>query len=273
MKKQYTLIGIWLLLVLCFSACTKDDGYDYQQGYNTGKQSFEYTENNMAAFMSFFDLSLRMNAYLSLPEERREEMLDLYFPNYQVCRDEEGRWLGLKGQDTAFIVVPDDLLLTTETAVWKLSGCCEAYNGAMTVTCTGSRHWELEIFSSVNRGWVTDAHLKVHHQGELMPSTFNQGDWIVSGSGKSISEGIYSEGKKILHFEVAEPLIKIADSQYLFDKGILFMKVNDLWQQREETVKAELKAYAEKGRQLQITYKGEIYSYNDDAESTLFPNK
>ena len=40
-------------------ACNKEVGYDYTHRYNAGKQAFDDTENNLATFMSFFDLSLR----------------------------------------------------------------------------------------------------------------------------------------------------------------------------------------------------------------------
>ena len=264
MKRKLIYISLCFLCILMLGSCTKEVGYEYQQGYNAGKQSFEYLESNMAAFLSFFDLSLRMNAYLEVPGELQPEVVSDYFPDYRVSRNENGDWIGLKGGDTVFRVAPDDLPLTTETAVWRLDGCCDVYDGAMKVTCTGSRSWTLELYSVVNGMWRSDAHLKIQYQGETLPTDFIHGDWIVSGSGQSVSDSYGEiEGQTILNFEVAESLMKISSSQYLFDKGVLFMVVEDIDDQRKEVIKAELKSLPESGRQLRVTYKGEVYAYFD----------
>ena len=81
MKNSCNFI-VWIMVsVIILSACGKDEGYEFVGGNNAGKQSYDYLENNIAAFLSFFDLALRMNAYLELPEEEREEMQDTYFPD------------------------------------------------------------------------------------------------------------------------------------------------------------------------------------------------
>ena len=45
---------------------------------------------------------------------------------------------------------------------------------------------------------------------------------------------------------------------------MLYIKIRDTGQFRDEYVKAELKSVAGKGRQLQLTYKGEVYAYLAD---------
>lgn len=265
MKRKLFYISLCFLCTVILGSCTKEVGNEYQQGYNAGKQSFEYLENNMAAFLSFFDLSLRVNAYLETPEELRTEFENNYFPDYHIFQTEDSYWIGLKGQDTVFRVKSDDLSLTTEAAVWELDGCCDIYRGAVKVTCTGLRSWTLELCSVVNGIWCSDAQLKIQYQGETLPADFIHGDWMVSGAGQSVSES-YDEagGRTILNFEIAESLLKISSSRYLFDKGLLFMVIEDINDQSREIVKAELKSLPESGRQLRVTYKGEVYAYFDN---------
>lgn len=55
-----------------------------------------------------------------------------------------------------------------------------------------------------------------------MPRNFNDGDWIVSGVGKSIADG-----EEILNFEITESLIRYAESHCLFDKGLLYLRLKN----------------------------------------------
>lgn len=262
MRNKQLYNWIWLVFLgwgLC--ACSKDMGFDGQRGYNTGKQAFNDVENNMAVFMSFFDLSLRMNAYLHTPEEQRIEAEAYYFPEYQMYQLGENEWMGLKDLDTVFRIVKDDLAMTTETANWKIYSCDDGYKGTVSVVCSGPRSWQLDVRAVENRMWKSDAHLKIQYNGEQIPENFNQGDWTVSGSGESIADDDYEKVK--MGFEVAESLIRISNSRYLFDKGILFMKIKKEHEPAEHIIKANLRLLPDKNRDLQITYRGEIYSYID----------
>lgn len=255
------VLGISYLL----GGCRKEDSYESSYEFNTGKQSFEHLENNMAAILSFFDLSLRMNAYLDWPEEEQAEALRECFPDYQIQLDEEGNWIGVKEQNTVFRVVTDGLDLTTETAVWKLDGCCEAYHGAMTIICTGWGNWTLETQCVINGVWKSEAYLRIKYQGEQMPVDFEQGDWVISGSGKSAIEEEGAEWEnEWMRFEIGEHLAKLGGSRYLFDRGVLYLTLQNAEYERQEYVKAELKPLLEKGRQLQITYRGQEKIYSDE---------
>ena len=101
-----------------------------------------------------------------------------------------------------------------------------------------------------------NGYLKINYNGEQTPRNFNDGDWIVSGVGKSMTDE-----EEILNFEVAESLIRYAESHYLFDKGLLYLRLKNRFSPKEEIVKAEMKTLPGSDRSLQITYKGEVYSY------------
>lgn len=62
-----------------------------------------------------------------------------------------------------------------------------------------------------NRKWISDASLKINYNGEQTPRNFNDGDWIVSGVGKSMTDE-----EEILNFEVAESLIRYAEESLSF---------------------------------------------------------
>ncbi len=168
----------------------------------------------------------------------------------------EHEWIGWKGQDSVFKVVTDDLALTTETAHWEIVGCRAPYEGQLTVLCSGLRTWVFHVSALQNRKWISDASLKINYNGEQTPRNFNDGDWIVSGVGKSMTDE-----EEILNFEIAESLIRYAESHYLFDKGLLYLRLKNRFSPKEEIVKAEMKTLPGSDRSLQITYKGEVYSY------------
>ena len=261
-------LGIFYVFLLAFalsllSSCTKEDGYEYQGSFNGGKQAFDDTENNMAVLLSFFDLSLRVNACLSVEEEEFEAMQAEYLPDYRLLLGKGGEWLGLKGQDTLFRLITDDLPLTVETAKWKMIGYGNIAKGEMTMTCQNLGEWSLEALGVEGRYWKSSALLKIQYKGEQLPENFGESDWVIAGAGESRAEAGQREEKK-LAFEVAESLVKISNSRYLFDKGVLYLKIKD-GSGKEETVKAEMKSRLDKGRLLQVTYREKIYSYSDDS--------
>lgn len=113
-----------------------------------------------------------------------------------------------------------------------------------------------QVSALQNRKWISDASLKINYNGEQTPRNFNDGDWIVSGVGKSMTDE-----EEILNFEIAESLIRYAESHYLFDKGLLYLRLKNRFSPKEEIVKAEMKPLPGSDRSLKITYKGEVYSY------------
>lgn len=260
MKRIISDICVGLAIAITLTSCAKDEGYDNYQGYNVGKQSYDYMENNMAAMMSSFDLLLRMNAFLQISDEQKTEAEAYYFPEYQLTPIDENEWVGLKDQDTVFKIIKDDLTLTTETSCWKIFSCSKKSSGIVSVVCSGPRNWQLEVKAMGNQMWVSDAHLKIQYNGEEKPESFNQSDWNISGSGRSIADDNEST---IIGFEVTESLGRFADSRYLFDKGVVYLKVKKENAEAEEVIKADLKPSSDNKRNLQITYKGEIFSYNE----------
>jgi len=244
-----------LVLIGSLGACSEECGYDSHAGYQLGKQNFDYLEGNMASILSFWDLALRMNTYLTALDEEGEDRVEELFPDYRLQQVNEHEWIGWKGQDSVFKVVTDDLALTTETAHWEIVGCRAPYEGQLTVLCSGLRTWVFHVSALQNRKWISDASLKINYNGEQTPRNFNDGDWIVSGVGKSMTDE-----EEILNFEIAESLIRYAESHYLFDKGLLYLRKNR-FSPKEEIVKAEMKTLPGSDRSLQITYKGEVYSY------------
>lgn len=250
----FYLLSLFVLVEVT-SACSEEDGYDAHTGYQTGKQNYDYVESNMASLMSFWDLALRMNAYLTDLEKCGGEMRET-FPEYDLCRMSDQEWVGLKGQDTVFRIITDDLALTTETAEWKIIGYAPPYEGTVTIVCSNLRSWNFSVATVINRNWVSDAQLKIDYNSEGIPRNFYDGDWVVSGAGRSLAEDA-----SLLNFEIAESLIRFSDSRYLFDKGLLYLRLKDTFSRQEEIVKAEMKVLSDNNRSLQITYKGSVYSY------------
>ena len=245
-----------LVLIGPLGSCSEECGYDSHAGYQLGKQNFDYLEGNMASILSFWDLALRMNTYLTALDEEGEDRVEELFPDYRLQQVNEYEWIGWKGQDSVFKIVTDDLALTTETAHWEIVGCRAPYEGQLTVLCSGLRTWVFHVSALQNRKWISDASLKINYNGEQTPRNFNDGDWIVSGVGKSMTDE-----EEILNFEIAESLIRYAESHYLFDKGLLYLRLKNRFSPKEEIVKAEMKTLPGSDRSLQITYKGEVYSY------------
>ena len=177
-----------LVLIGPLGACSEECGYDSHAGYQLGKQNFDYLEGNMASILSFWDLALRMNTYLTALDEEGEDRVEELFPDYRLQQVNEHEWIGWKGQDSVFKIVTDDLALTTETAHWEIVGCRAPYEGQLTVLCSGLRTWVFHVSALQNRKWISDASLKINYNGEQTPRNFNDGDWIVSGVGKSMTD-------------------------------------------------------------------------------------
>ena len=88
-----------LVLIGPLGACSEECGYDSHAGYQLGKQNFDYLEGNMASILSFWDLALRMNTYLTALDEEGEDRVEELFPDYRLQQVNEYEWIGWKGQD------------------------------------------------------------------------------------------------------------------------------------------------------------------------------
>ena len=183
-----------LVLIGPLGACSEECGYDSQS-------KIPKRQNRSHITFQIIEI-LRMNTYLTALDEEGEDRVEELFPDYRLQQVNEHEWIGWKGQDSVFKIVTDDLALTTETAHWEIVGCRAPYEGQLTVLCSGLRTWVFHVSALQNRKWISDASLKINYNGEQTPRNFNDGDWIVSGVGKSMTDE-----EEILNFEIADTKI------------------------------------------------------------------
>lgn len=254
-------LGIIGCLIFIFCACTKEDK-DWNNSYNSGKQLFDYTESNIGAFLSLFDLSLRMNTFVEKEKADTIRQADRLSSEYTISESDKDCWVGVDGSDTVFIIRTDGLCLATETAVWKIESRLPACSGEGVVSCTGWGRWVLELKDTRSGDWMSNVRLVLQYFGEELPCCLDMSDFTLLGSAESIMTESDEEGNRtLLNFEIAAPLYKAQKNNFLFDSGLLYMSMRDVRGDRERTAKAELRAEAGKNRSLQITYRGEVYSY------------
>lgn len=256
MKKQNFCYGI--LLIFTLNACVLEHGdLSAIQSYNAGKQAFNYVEGNMADMLAKFDIALRLNAYLATPEEERAQAEDRYFPEYKIRANGENQWIGLYNGDTVFRISTGEYVLNQEGTLWKYD---DRYTEETNITCLQAGKWLLETRDTQNYNWVSNARFEIETEHAACPENFQNSDFIVSGSGQSVS---YGDKEIILDFVIVEPMQKMASSKFLFSEGYLTIKATDTSLQLTEYISARLTQLSDRQRSLKIVYKGETYSYSE----------
>lgn len=254
MKKQIFYIGVILLLSL--NSCIVEEGKQ-SYNYNSGKIAFGYMEENMVTMMAHFDIALRLNAYLSVPEEWREYIVKCYFPKYKILTDGEDQWIGVKQADTVFRIFTGNFALDQEGALWKY---VDRNTKETTISYSQADKWFLETGHTRKYYWVSNACFEIENTQSSYPKDFQNGDFMISGSGQSFS----SADKITLDFVIASPLHEVANNKILFNEGNVTIKAVDAELQLSELINVQL--IPEKGQQrsLKIIYKGETYFYLDN---------
>lgn len=256
MKKQNFCFGI--ILIFMMNSCVLEHGDSSAiQSYNAGKQAFNYVEGNMADMLAKFDIALRLNAYLAAPEEEREQAEDRYFPEYKIRADKGNQWIGLFNGDTVFRISTGNCALNQEGGLWKYD---DRYTEETNITCLQAGKWLLETRDTQNYNWVSNARFEIETEHAACPENFQNSDFIVSGSGQSVS---FRDKELILDFVIVEPMQKVASSKYLFSEGYLTIKAADTSLQLTEYISAQLTRLSDKQRLLRVVYKGETYSYSE----------
>lgn len=258
MRNIFVMVLIFAGILPVACVIEHEDGYASKNG---GKQAFSAYEDNMRELVSFVDLAIRMENYLSVPENERPNAEEIYFPDHKIRPAGEQAWAGLQARDTVFRIVTGGQSLFTEGAKWEVYGYGVLFAPAV-LTCTGEQRIALEVEGCRGAVWTTDASLSFQCKQETVPENYYAGKWMISGSGKCVSEADYNNRNRILlGFEIIQPLEKDSRSKYIAENGEVSMLVKDLSLKREEKIKAEFKLLPDQSRLLKIFYKGKEHQF------------
>lgn len=258
MRNIFVMVLIFAGILPVACVIEHEDGYDSKNG---GKQAFNAYEDNMRELVSFVDLAIRMENYLAAPENERPNAEEIYFPDHKIRPAGEQAWAGLQARDTVFRIVTGGQSLFTEGAEWQVYGYGVLFAPAV-LTCTGEQSIALDVKGRRGAVWTTDASLSFQCKQETVPENYYAGKWVISGSGKCVTEADYSDRHRILlNFELTQPLEKVSRTRYIADKGEVSMQVRDLYQEKDEKVKAEFSLLPDQSRLLKIFYKGKEYQF------------
>lgn len=263
MKRWILESLIWMGMILLPGACVIEHEDRYSNNYNGGEQAFDTYEDNLNILTSFLDLAIRMEHYLSVPEDERFDAEQKYFAEYKIRFVGEDEWAGLRARDTAFRIVTGGQSFETEGAVWKVRN----YEGVIspswaTLTNTGEKNITLAVEACEVWRWATDAALEFRYEQESIPEDYYFGDWTISGSGECVSRMDEDEQARILlNFEIVRPLVKLAGISHVADEGEVSLLVHDTYLRQEEKVKATIESLSGSGRRVRIFYKGKEYQH------------
>ncbi len=254
-----SLIWIWIA-----SSCVWEKADEYNWRNNAGKQAFDYVESQVSLGIWYYDMALKLNAYLSVPPEHRPQAEDFYFPEYKIRPGEENEWLGIRDEQIVFKIRTDGRSLHAAKALWKVCRYEGEARGEMRIESQGAGKWEIKT-GELNTGpWVSMFILEIENAGEGIPESFLSGHFLVTGSGKSITQW----GEKIkMDFETVGSMRHLPGSRYIFNEGIWDIRAWNPEERIEAVIRGELTILPGDKRSLRIVYKGREYFYSYDLYS------
>lgn len=280
MKKITTIIFACLISAASFQSCVVEES-DYQKDTLTRSSGiFNYWRYGFCnAQMRFPNVAFNFNTWLSAPEQDRDSISKLYFPNYSIRDNGDGSWsLNYNGQE-AYNIVTNGQSLSDVGASWTLKSFLiendfssnlhlgysynkdVSFNRPFTtavVTCSSPAEWTVSVNSpnSIVLGSSPNFLSVTLSTPDLTTiRDLRQGGYYISGSGQfefengSLYEETDLDYKTVkMYFQIEEPLY--CDGRYVWGAGKLNIVVNngeEGSQYRSEEVKAELLSVMEPG--------------------------
>jgi len=196
MKIKKTILSAVLILaaISTFTSCIIEEGGYRPKPTQAGIVIYNNTNDNISGVLQIADLAIKLDSYITSPENEKAGISAKYFPKYGMTLS-SGQWT-IRPLNNVYVIKPDSKSLHTVGAKWeaRTESPSYAYSSQIpplfvVIECTGDKAWKVTISekSGYNDHFIADYTITGSTVGTLYPNSLY--DYTVSGSGSYMPYG------------------------------------------------------------------------------------
>lgn len=194
-KKAILSAALILAAISAFTSCIIEEGGYRPKPTQAGVIVYNNTAENISRVLEIADLSLKLDLYLTSPENEKAGISAKYFPNYGMTLS-SGQWT-IRPANNVYVIKPDSKSLHTVGAKWeaRAENPAYAYDSQIAplfvvIECTGDKTWKVTVSEKpgYNDHFVADYTITGSAAGTLYPNYLYA--YTASGSGHYMPYGV-----------------------------------------------------------------------------------
>jgi len=197
MKIKKTILSAVLILaaISTFNSCIIEEGGYRPKPTQAGVVIYNNTNANISRVLEIADLTLKLDLYLTSPENEKAGIIARFLPGYGMTLS-SGQWT-LRPSYNQYVIKPDSKSIHTVGAKWEAKAESPSYSYDtqvpplfVVIECTGEKTWKVTVSEKpdYNDNFVADYSITGSTAGTFYPNSLYE--YTVSGSGNYMPYGV-----------------------------------------------------------------------------------
>lgn len=189
MNKAMLFAAIIFTAIATFTSCIiEEGGGSTKKATLAGVIIYDHTVENISTVIEITDLALKLDKYISAPENEKAGIAAKYFPGYIMTLN-AGQW-SIKAPYETFIIKPGSNSVHTVGSKWEARSDGPVYTSNYMTTpifveieCTGDKAWKLSVHEKTGYNINFDADFTISGSSLGVIYPYALYEYMVNGGG------------------------------------------------------------------------------------------
>lgn len=188
MNKAILFAAIIFAAITTFTSCIIEEGGSPKKATLAGVIVYDHTVEGISNVIEITDLVLKLDKYISAPENEKAGIAAKYFPGYIMTLN-AGQWT-IKSPHKTYIIKPGSNSVQTVGSKWEARSDGPMYTQNYMTTpvfveieCTGDKAWKLSVHEKTGYNINFDADFTISGSSLGVIYPYALYEYIVNGSG------------------------------------------------------------------------------------------
>lgn len=259
--KDKLILLVSFMLVLGFQSCEIREPEIKPDFAKTGKQMFNYADENIFNLIGLFDKVLFLDTYQNTTDSLKYKFKDDYFQQYLIKNPVVNKWYFIRtsDNDTIYTIITDSKSIHSPNAEWLIN---EKYNNNFcTIQCVSDKKWQVKMLQGYLSFWHAEAGLNIECTDSVAPSLYQTGNFKITGDGILESAESYTQQVR-LTYQIKDTLVH-RQSVWVFTEGSIDVSAKDLETNQSESANGRYYMNRDNKNELEITYHNRTQIYDN----------
>lgn len=187
-KKAILFAALIIAAIPSFTSCIIEEGGSRKKATLAGVIVYDHTIENISNVIEITDLALKLDKYITAPENEKAVIAAKYFPGYIMTLN-AGQW-SIKSQKETYIIKPGSNSIHTVGSKWEARSDGPMYTQNYMTTpvfveieCTGDKAWKLSVHEKTGYNIKFDADFTISGSSLGVIYPYALYEYLVTGGG------------------------------------------------------------------------------------------